>query len=60
MLHIHNLPADITEEQVIALFGQYGTVVGFKFFEYENESFLFLFHSLIFFSEIIGKWHFFK
>ena len=33
MLHIHNLPADITEEQVIALFGQYGTVVGFKFFE---------------------------
>lgn len=41
MLHIHNLPADITEEQVIALFGQYGTVVGFKFFEYESENSLF-------------------
>ena len=33
MLHVTNLPLDITEEQVRSLFGQYGGVVAFKFFE---------------------------
>ena len=33
MLHVTNLPLDIAEEQVRNLFGQYGGVNGFKFFE---------------------------
>mmetsp|Transcript_11609 Transcript_11609/g.15444 ORF Transcript_11609/g.15444 Transcript_11609/m.15444 type:complete len:431 (-) Transcript_11609:205-1497(-) len=33
MLHVHNLPVETTDEQLLSMFGQYGTVVAYKFFE---------------------------
>lgn len=38
VLHISNLPQGTTEEQLRQIFGDYGAVIGFKFFPYVVES----------------------